>query len=170
MDENCEKAYAMWEEGIEPSFSTGIASGELTCGYGKLDEYGYWEFPLYPAERYRPANLRRNFKQLPNGYTLKPCPFCGHQPREDNLVDSVCPSTRTYTVWEAGCVDNEGGCNAYVLGGTALEAIDNWNNRTNVSDETAALKQELKAWRSRFLRYTYRPQDDIIALKMTFQD
>lgn len=133
-NENAEKAYAMWEEGIEPSFSTGIADRELTCGYGKLNEYGYWEFPLYPAERYLPANLSRNFKQLPTGYTLKPCPFCGHQPREDNLVDSVYPLTRDYTVWSAGCVDNEGGCNASSMGGTMLEAVDNWNKRVEKCD------------------------------------
>lgn len=30
---------------VTPSFSTGIC-GELTVGYGKIDEYGYWEFPL----------------------------------------------------------------------------------------------------------------------------
>jgi hypothetical protein len=36
-------------------FSTGVC-GSLTCGYGKCDEYGYWEFPL-PAEKYRYINM-----------------------------------------------------------------------------------------------------------------
>lgn len=33
--------------GEKPTYSTGIC-GALTCGYGKLDENGYWEFPLNP--------------------------------------------------------------------------------------------------------------------------
>lgn len=32
--------------GIKPCFSTGIC-GNYTCGYGKLDSNGYWEYPLY---------------------------------------------------------------------------------------------------------------------------
>jgi len=48
----CEQeALKRWEAGKTPMFSTGICES-LTCGYGKLDEYGYWEFPLYPAEKY----------------------------------------------------------------------------------------------------------------------
>ena len=47
----CE-ALKRWEEGEEPSFSVGVCES-LTCGYGKLDQNGYWEFPLYPAEKYR---------------------------------------------------------------------------------------------------------------------
>jgi hypothetical protein len=33
------------EAGEKPTYSTGIC-GSLTCGYGKLDENGYWEFPI----------------------------------------------------------------------------------------------------------------------------
>lgn len=44
-----QEALKRWEAGEKPGFSTGICES-LTCGYGKLDEYGYWEFPLYPAE------------------------------------------------------------------------------------------------------------------------
>ena len=128
MEECVEKAYALWEEGCEPSFGEDV-KGNLTCGYGDQLSNGNWEFPLIPPHRYLPENLRRNIKQQPNGYTLKPCPFCGHQPFEDNLIDSIHPVTRDSTIWEAGCVDNEGGCNAYVLGGTMQEAIDNWNKR-----------------------------------------
>ena len=32
--------------GIKPFYSTGIANAEMTCGYGKLDFNGYWEYPL----------------------------------------------------------------------------------------------------------------------------
>jgi hypothetical protein len=35
-------------KGVSPRFSMGICE-ELTVGYGKIDEYGYWEFPL-PSE------------------------------------------------------------------------------------------------------------------------
>lgn len=61
--------------------------------------------------------------------TLKPCPFCGHQPREDNLLDSIHPNSRGGTLWTAACVDNEGGCNASVFGGSRDDAIRAWNRR-----------------------------------------
>ena len=35
--------------GDKPTFSSGLEC-ELTCGYGKLDEWGYWEYPLYIIE------------------------------------------------------------------------------------------------------------------------
>lgn len=51
----CEhEAKKRWAAGEKPTFSTGIC-GSWTCGYGKLDANGYWEFPLYPAEKYLPA-------------------------------------------------------------------------------------------------------------------
>lgn len=31
--------------GSKPSWSTGM-EGEYTCGYGYLDNYGYWEYPI----------------------------------------------------------------------------------------------------------------------------
>jgi len=31
--------------GVRPSCSTGI-DGLLTRGYGRLDEFGFWEYPL----------------------------------------------------------------------------------------------------------------------------
>jgi hypothetical protein len=36
--------------------STGIC-GSLTCGSGKLDDFGYWEFPCYPCARELEKNL-----------------------------------------------------------------------------------------------------------------
>ena len=45
------EALRRWNAGECPSFSSDIAEF-LTCGYGKLDGYGNWEFPLYPAEDY----------------------------------------------------------------------------------------------------------------------
>lgn len=44
-------AITLWEKGEMPKFSTGICE-RLTCGYGTLDDNGYWEFPLYPADEY----------------------------------------------------------------------------------------------------------------------
>ena len=46
-----EHARLFWMSGERPSYSTGL-DGELTCGYGRLDHYGYWQYPLYPAEQY----------------------------------------------------------------------------------------------------------------------
>lgn len=48
---NEQHALDLWNAGEQPSFSTGICES-LTCGYGTLDDSGYWEFPLYPAEQY----------------------------------------------------------------------------------------------------------------------
>ena len=36
------------DAGERPSYSTGIC-GLITCGYGRLDWCGYWEFPLLPS-------------------------------------------------------------------------------------------------------------------------
>ena len=48
---NKHTAIKRWEAGECPSFSKNIYE-ELTCGYGELDRYGDWEFPLEPAEHY----------------------------------------------------------------------------------------------------------------------
>jgi hypothetical protein len=86
----------------------------------------------------------------PPTFTLRACPFCGHQPNEDNLADSVHPTNREGTLWTAGCVDNEGGCNASVLGGSRADAIDRWNART-ASIDTAKPKWPAAQATSRFL-------------------
>lgn len=44
--ENRDSAELRYKSGERPTWSTGIC-GSLTCGYGRLDEYGYWECPLY---------------------------------------------------------------------------------------------------------------------------
>lgn len=43
LDSMC--AYERFYYGEKPSYSIGIC-GQTTAGYGKLDSYGYWEFPL----------------------------------------------------------------------------------------------------------------------------
>lgn len=80
-------------------------------------------------------------------FTLKPCPFCGHQPDEENLIDSVHPWNREGTLWTAGCVDNEGGCNASVLGKSREHVIALWNTRAG---EDRTLVRELDPPASRF--------------------
>lgn len=50
-DKSEDVALRLYNSGKRPSFSTGICDS-LTCGYGNLCENGYWEFPLYPAEKY----------------------------------------------------------------------------------------------------------------------
>ena len=39
-------AFIMWKLGFRLNFSTGAIDDELTAGYGKLDDWGYWQFPL----------------------------------------------------------------------------------------------------------------------------
>jgi hypothetical protein len=36
----------------------------LTCGYGECDDYGNWQFPLYPAERYLELTRERRLKSM----------------------------------------------------------------------------------------------------------
>ena len=43
--QNQDKAYEMFRIGKECSYSSGIC-GATTAGYRRLDNYGYWEFPL----------------------------------------------------------------------------------------------------------------------------
>lgn len=57
-ERNEQHALHLWAQGREPMFSTGIC-GSLTCGYGKLDYAGYWQYPLYPAEEYLELNNKR---------------------------------------------------------------------------------------------------------------
>lgn len=44
-EENKSFAIGMYKAGAPPTFSSGICE-TLTAGYGRLDGYGYWEFPL----------------------------------------------------------------------------------------------------------------------------
>lgn len=60
-DLDAEVAKELFSRGEKPCFSTGIC-GLLTCGYGKLDGYGYWQFPLHPAENYLSSKYRLNNK------------------------------------------------------------------------------------------------------------
>lgn len=39
------EAIRRFRDGEKPSYSTGICES-ITAGYGRLDQYGYWEFPL----------------------------------------------------------------------------------------------------------------------------
>lgn len=39
-------AKVLFRLGVKPGYSTGICES-ITSGYGKLDDNGYWEYPLY---------------------------------------------------------------------------------------------------------------------------
>jgi hypothetical protein len=66
----CEcEALVRWERGERPSFSVGVCES-LTCGYGKLDHNGYFEFPLYPAEKYRVKSVLLPADQFKFPYKL----------------------------------------------------------------------------------------------------
>jgi hypothetical protein len=39
-------AVVLYNLGIKPRYSHDIGEN-LSCGYGKLDDYGFWQFPLY---------------------------------------------------------------------------------------------------------------------------
>ena len=73
---------------------------------------------------------------------LLPCPFCGHTPRPDNYIDSIHPLDREQTLWTAGCLVSEGGCDASVLAGTGKEAISKWNTRAALAQPKAQPEQK----------------------------
>lgn len=60
------EAEQRWARGELPFFSTNILD-QLTCGYGALDDMGFWQFPLHPAEDYleqvREKRLRKQLTQ-----------------------------------------------------------------------------------------------------------
>lgn len=45
------EAQRRWKTGENPSFSTGICE-MVTAGYGAIDQYGYFQYPLYPGHAY----------------------------------------------------------------------------------------------------------------------
>lgn len=49
------EAIRRFEAGEKPGYSSGIDEA-LTCGYGELDDYGFWEFPL--PKKYWPNSLK----------------------------------------------------------------------------------------------------------------
>ena len=40
-----QEAVTRFQQGQKPSYSTDIAEN-ITCGYGEVDEYGFFDFPL----------------------------------------------------------------------------------------------------------------------------
>lgn len=45
------EAQQRWQSGELPSFSSDLAD-QITAGYGDLDEWGNWQFPLFPGVYY----------------------------------------------------------------------------------------------------------------------
>ena len=92
--------------------------------------------------------------QLEQEPVLLPCPFCGHKPLRSNLIDSLHP-TGSYThyinpqepdeglyydrnpigaiaeIWSFGCLTDEGGCGAEIMGEGKDGVIKKWNTRTS---------------------------------------
>ncbi|MDB5931376.1 MAG: hypothetical protein JWR60_3083 [Polaromonas sp.] len=88
---------------------------------------------------------------------LKPCPFCGHAPDPENLIDLLYP-TGTYwreedglrhyfrrshrkegdgQVWSFGCLTTEGGCGVFVHADARDEVLAAWNRRPDQSAQAA---------------------------------
>lgn len=58
--DNEHRAMVRFFNGEEPGFSSGICEF-LTCGYGKLSDLGYWEYPLpAPAEQWLTPKTRQH--------------------------------------------------------------------------------------------------------------
>lgn len=45
LPESLKEGYILLRKGYEPSYSTGVC-GSLTCGFGDLNDYGYFEYPI----------------------------------------------------------------------------------------------------------------------------
>lgn len=66
---NTELALLMWWRGEKPRFSSGIC-GNLTAGYGELDDLGYWEFGL-PNELVSLMDRAMDINLLSEGKDIK---------------------------------------------------------------------------------------------------
>jgi hypothetical protein len=66
------EAIRRFESGEKPGFSTGICES-LTCGYGTLDDLGYWEFPL-----------PRKYWDKVSGADTERCRMCGDSLEADH--------------------------------------------------------------------------------------
>ena len=109
-----------------------------------------------------------NLEQEP---VILACPFCGHKPLRSNLIDSLHP-TGAYThyinpqepdeglhydgnpigaiaeIWSFGCLTDEGGCGAEIMGEGKDGVIKKWNTRTSPPNvkaiRAAALMEAVK--------------------------
>ena len=54
------EAQIRWARGDVASYSSNIVD-QLTCGYGKLDSSGEFQFPLRPAEKYLELDRARRY-------------------------------------------------------------------------------------------------------------
>jgi hypothetical protein len=70
-----------------------------------------------------------------------PCPFCGHEPRRDNFIDSLHPVGRLRDYWEFSCLGNEGGCDATVYA---------WNRRAALAQPSGAVQPPTRTALQRF--------------------
>lgn len=52
-------AERMLRSGMKPGYSKGLL-GEITCGYGRLDKYGYWQYPLEISKTDRLQRIKAN--------------------------------------------------------------------------------------------------------------
>jgi hypothetical protein len=82
---------------------------------------------------------------------LKPCPFCGHKPWKEDLLDVLYPTAtfwrydeeigcNTYfrfteakegdnQCWKMVCNESHGGCGAEMDGDSEQDVINKWNRR-----------------------------------------
>ena len=56
---------------------------------------------------------------------LLPCPFCGNNLNEQDILDTVYPANRERTLYQVVC----NCCSATMLGETYDDAISKWNTR-----------------------------------------
>jgi hypothetical protein len=100
-----------------------IALGDMMKFWEEVVGKGYFKYkePLN-STAWEPVPVKHT-------HTLLPCPFCGHQPFEENLIDSVHPENRSRTLWVANCLASEGGCDASMLDSSREAVIRKWNTR-----------------------------------------
>lgn len=53
--------------GKKPCYSTGIC-GNMTCGYGQLGSYGYWQYPVPSKERALKKEFQTDLKKAEAEY------------------------------------------------------------------------------------------------------
>lgn len=70
------EAKRRWDAGDLPCFSSNIVD-QVTCGYGKLSEYGEWQFPLYPSSKYLRLTKKRRAERGDLPYVIEQPIFYG---------------------------------------------------------------------------------------------
>jgi hypothetical protein len=96
---------------------------------------GYYE-TKFSANEAAEFALKSAIGDKDNTITLLPCPFCGHDLNNQDIMDTIYPAfphidedgVERY-VYNIVCQVTAGGCDASILGSSAEDCVTKWNTR-----------------------------------------